>query len=232
MDLASPLATVTPTLDAAVLQALSATTGASTGAHVQRMAGVGSADGVRRVLARLVRQGIVLAEEHAHASLYRLNREHVAHEPILALTRLRATIVDRITSALGGWQVAPMHASLFGSFARGEAGADSDIDILVVWDSAEPHDSDPPDDHLGAGAGLTATWAAQVEALAGDVWRWTGNPAHILDVTPATLVDMLSADDPLVESWRVEHVHLTGTRLLDLLRTLRAGHGLGLKGLK
>lgn len=219
MDLASPLATVTPTLDAAVLQALSATTGASTGAHVHRMAGVGSADGVRRVLARLVRQGVVLAEEHAHASLYRLNREHVAYEPILALTRLRATIVDKIATALGGWEVAPIHASLFGSFARGEAGADSDIDILVVCGGAGPDGSD----HSGDRARFTSPWEAQVDSLAGDVWCWTGNHAHILEVTLPTLVAMLNADDPLVESWRVEHVHLLGTRLLDLLRTVRPG---------
>jgi hypothetical protein len=35
MDLSNPLAVVTPTLDAAVLQALAATTGWATGAHVQ-----------------------------------------------------------------------------------------------------------------------------------------------------------------------------------------------------
>src|SRR5690349_10903574 len=132
MDLSNPLAVVTPTLDAAVLQALSATTGLSTGAHVHRLAGTGSPDGVRKTLARLVRQGIVLVEEHGHANLYRLNRDHVAAAPILALTRLRGQILDNIIGAIGDWSVPPVHASLFGSFARGDADEASDIDILLV----------------------------------------------------------------------------------------------------
>ena len=45
MDLAMPLAVVTPTLDAAVLHALAATTARASGAQVHRMAGTGSPDG-------------------------------------------------------------------------------------------------------------------------------------------------------------------------------------------
>jgi hypothetical protein len=123
---------VTPTLDAAVLQALAATTAWASGAQVHRLAGAGSSDGVRKVLARLVEQGIVLADEHPHATLYVLNRDHVAAGSIVALTRLRADIVDRIATAVTGWQPPLVHASLFGSFARGEATKASDIDVLLV----------------------------------------------------------------------------------------------------
>ena len=120
VDLSNPLAVVTPTLDAAVLLALAATTGWATGAQVHRMAGAGSDDGVRRVLARLVDQGIVLADQHPHATLYSLNRNHVAADAIVSLTRLRAEIIDRIGVALKNWSPSPpVHASLFGSFARG-----------------------------------------------------------------------------------------------------------------
>ena len=86
MDLAMPLAVVTPTLDAAVLHALAATTARASGAQVHRMAGTGSPDGVRKVLTRLVAQGIVLADEYPNATLYLLNRDHVAAEAIVALT--------------------------------------------------------------------------------------------------------------------------------------------------
>lgn len=77
-----PLAVVTPTLDAAVLHALAATTARTSGAQVHRMAGTGSPDGVRRVLARLVGQGVVLAEEHPSATFYLLNQEHVAADAV------------------------------------------------------------------------------------------------------------------------------------------------------
>src|SRR5659263_494402 len=132
-----PLAVVTPTLDAAVLAALAATTARTSGAQVHRMAAAGSPDGVRRVLARLVDQGIVLAEEHPSATFYLLNREHVAAEAILALTRVRTTIIERITDALSVWSPAPVHASLFGSFARAEATSTSDIDILAAIAAAD-----------------------------------------------------------------------------------------------
>jgi predicted nucleotidyltransferase len=205
MDLSNPLAVITPTLDAAVLQALTATTGWATGAHVHRMAEAGSDDGVRRVLARLVDQGIVVADQHSHATLYLLNRDHVAAEAIIALTRVRGVIIDRITAALQDWSPQPVHASLFGSFARGEATTDSDIDVLVVVDPAADAD----------------TVEEAVDRLDADVRRWTGNAAHIVDRKPDALAVMVAADDPLVRSWRADHIDLIGTRLLDLLRDVR-----------
>jgi predicted nucleotidyltransferase len=203
MDLSNPLAVVTPTLDAAVLQALAATTGWATGAHVHRLAGTGSDDGVRRVLSRLVDQGIVLDDQHSHATLYILNRDHVAADAIIRLTRLRGVIIDRIKGALESWS--PVHASLFGSFARGEATADSDIDLLVV---TEPKSN--PD--------MTAE---AVDQLAADIRKWTGNNAQIVDRNPDELAAMISSDDPLVASWRADHIDLMGARLLGLLRDLR-----------
>jgi predicted nucleotidyltransferase len=206
MDLAMPLAVVTPTLDAAVLHALAATTARASGARVHRMAGTGSPDGVRRVLTRLVGQGIVLAEEHSSATLYLLNREHVAADGIVALTRLRTTIIDRITDALSCWSPEPVHASLFGSFARGVATTSSDIDVLVVIDPTSLEGQDGR--------------AAQVDQLAAAVMRWTGNSGHILDLTPDVLATMIAGDDPLVASWRADHIDLLGVRLLDLLRSV------------
>jgi predicted nucleotidyltransferase len=208
VDLSRPLAVVTPTLDAAVLQALAATTAWASGAQVHRLAGAGSSDGVRKVLARLVDQGIVLADEHPHAILYVLNRDHVAAGPIVALTRLRADIVNRIATAVAGWQPPLLHASLFGSFARGEATTASDIDVLLVL---------APDV-----AGDLESRTTQLDRLAADIRAWTGNRAQIIAITLETLSAMITDDDPLVGSWRTDHVHLTGTRLLNLLRGARA----------
>ena len=148
--------------------------------------------------------GIVSAEQYPSATLYLLNRDHVAAEAIVALTRLRTPIIERITDALSRWSPEPVHASLFGSFARGEATTTSDIDILVVIGPAGAADQDAR--------------AAHIEHLAADVLRWTGNRGHIVDPTPDTLAAMIAADDPLLVSWRADHIHLMGSRLLDLLR--------------
>lgn len=215
MDLSNPLATVTPTLDAAVLLALAATTSMSTGGQVHRMARAGSADGVRKVLARLVAQGVVDAEVHPHATLYRLNRDHVAAGPILELTRLRARIIENISGDIQAWVPPPLHASLFGSFARAEADDASDIDILIVADRGADEE----------------VWQDRLDTLARDVRRWTGNDAHIVAITLDRLAAMVDSEEPLVDSWRSECLHLTGLRILDLLRHARVHGGPPLKGL-
>jgi len=45
-------------------------------------------------------EGIVMADEHPCATFYLLNRDHVAADAVVALTRLRTTIIDRITDAV------------------------------------------------------------------------------------------------------------------------------------
>ena len=205
MDLSTPLAVVTPTLDAAVLQALSATTSWASGAQVHRVAGAGSADGVRKVLIRLVGQGVVEAQEQPPATLYRLNREHVAADGIVALTRLRQLIIDRIAAEVSAWDPPLVHASLFGSFARGDADAGSDIDILLIPGMGDEAEGPTLDE-------ATAR-------LAKSVYAWTGNRAHIVTPTLERVASMDAAGDPLVQSWRAEQVHLTGTRLREVLRS-------------
>lgn len=203
VDLSVPLAVVTPTLDAAVLQALATTTSWSSGAQVHRSAGTGSADGVRKVLIRLVGQGIVQAQDQPPATLYRLNRDHVAAEAIVALVRLRQVIINRITAEITVWEPPLLHASLFGSFARGGADSSSDIDLLLI-----------PAGEDASGPG-TEEATARLEK---DVYAWTGNRAHIVTPTLDVVASMVAAGDPLVESWRADQVHLAGARLSEILR--------------
>jgi predicted nucleotidyltransferase len=207
MDLSNPLAVLTPTLDAGVLQVLAATTGWCTAGEVHRRLGRASDAGVRRVLERLVGQGIVTADRSHRFPLYTLNRDHVAFPHIEGLTRLRGEVVNRIRSELEEWAKLPLHASLFGSFARGEAHEESDIDILLVRPDA-----------LAEG---DAEWLTQVSRLADLIEKLTGNRAQIIDIAPQTLGIMAREDDPLVGSWRADAVHLCGVRLLDLLRKWR-----------
>lgn len=216
MDHANPLSVVTPSLDGPVLLALSATTGEVTGRQVHRLAGVGSSDGVRKVLARLVRQGIVVAREQAHATLYQLNRKHVAVEAILELTRLRGKIIDQTVAEITRWAIGPLHASFYGSFARSEATEGSDLDLLVVAPESVEDD------------GL---WDKQLDELARLIRLWTGNEAHVVDVTVEALTRMLRSEDPLLQSWRVDALHLCGQPLMDLLRELRTRAGLPWQGL-
>lgn len=208
MDLSFPLATIAPTLDAGVLHVLAATTAGCTAAEVHRRLGHGSDEGVRKVLARLVRQGVVLAETPARYPLYRLNREHVAAPYIEALTRVRDQIFANIRVEVAGWRIEPLHAGLFGSFARGTADSDSDIDVLLVRPEVLAEHAED-------------AWLDQLVHLERRIREWTGNVAQIIDLAPGTLGQMARDGDPLVDSWRAEDIPVHGERFLDLLRRLR-----------
>lgn len=208
VDLSFPLATITPTLEAGVLQVLTATTAGCTAAEVHRRLGHGSDEGVRKVLARLARQGIVLVETPARYPLYRLNREHVAAPYIEALTRVRDQIIGRIREEVAAWRIGPTYAGLFGSFARGAADSDSDIDVLLVRpDGLSELDED--------------AWLDQLDHLDRQIRAWTGNPAQIVDLGPAALTQMARDGDPLVDSWRADDIPLRGERLAALLGRMR-----------
>lgn len=208
MDLSFPLATIAPTLDAGVLHVLAATTAGCSGAEVHRRLGRGSDEGVRKVLARLVGQGVVLVETPARYPVYRLNRDHVAVSHIEALTRVRDEIVGNVRSEVASWKIEPSHAGLFGSFARGDADSDSDIDVLLVRpDSLAESDEE--------------AWLEQLDRLDRRIRAWTGNAAQIVDLAPANLGRMARDADPLVDSWRAEDIQLHGATLLELLRRLR-----------
>ncbi len=102
MDLSYPLATVSPTLDAGVLQVLASTTSGCTAAELHRRLGRGSDEGVRKVLGRLVRQGVVLSDSTTRYPVYSLNRDHVAAAYIEALARVRDEIIQRIGAEIDG----------------------------------------------------------------------------------------------------------------------------------
>ncbi|HEV7980972.1 nucleotidyltransferase domain-containing protein [Amycolatopsis sp.] len=126
-----------------------------------------SEEGIRKVLRRLTRQGIVLSDKVGQAFAYRFNREHLAAEQVIGLARLMETFLARLESHLESWETPPVYAAVFGSAVKGTMTADSDLDLLLVR----------PDDADGEG------WRAQVGLLVADVTRWTGNDTRPLEFT-------------------------------------------------
>lgn len=211
MDMRTPIRSVVPTLDGPVLAVLARTTRPLTGREIQRLAGTGSVSGVRLALARLVHQGVVTSEQRAAAIFYLANREHLAWPAVDVLADLRRGLIERIRAELASWELPPVHASLFGSAARGDGDVESDIDILVVV----PADVGP--DNVG--------WAAQVDELRRRVEAWTGNRCQPFEVDIDRLAEHIRARDPLVEEWRRDAVQLTGIALPTMLGRARAeGH--------
>jgi predicted nucleotidyltransferase len=206
VDLSSPLCSLIPSLDSAVLEVLAGTESALSATQIARLAGRGSRQGQALALDRLVAHGLVIAEPANRGFLYRLNREHVLASAVLIAAQARSTVIERLRTALGGFGPPPLHASLFGSFVRRDAGPDSDIDLLVV----EPDDAGED-------------WFDQLHDLADWVTSWTGNRLEFLVFTLADLRRIVGVGEPIVESWRADAITLRGQPIDDLLTD--AAHG-------
>jgi DNA-binding HxlR family transcriptional regulator len=117
MEVGQPLGVVTPTLDGTVLTRLARADTAFTTGQLHRLIPDVSVEGIRRVLKRLHRQGIVTATSAGPGVLYALNREHLAAPAIIALAEQPATLRHRLSDLLAGWTHPPVYAAIFGSWA-------------------------------------------------------------------------------------------------------------------
>lgn len=183
--------------------ALTGTTMAMTGRQVAMLTGRSSHSGVLRVLNRLAEQGLVDRVELNRALLFSLNRDHVAYPAVLALVSLRVAFEGRVVQELNTWQLEPIHASLFGSFARGDGDERSDIDLFMVRPSAVTDDD--------------ALWREQVDVLSNKIERWTGNRAAIHEVSEAELPRLRADEPPIVAELRDDAIVLSGQDLSMLL---------------
>jgi predicted nucleotidyltransferase len=211
MDVSHPIRAVVPTLDGPVLEVLARTTSPLTGREVHRLLGIGSLNGVRLALSRLVRQGLVRVEERAAAYFYLANRDHLAWPAVETLAGIRHSLVERLREELRSWVLQPSHASMFGSTARGDGDDGSDIDILLIRPDQVGEDDSP--------------WADQVDRLRDLVQAWTGNHCQVFQLDLARLSEHVSAQDPLIGEWRRDAVKLAGEDLRVILRRLRAVGG-------
>ena len=157
--------------------------------------------GVRKAADRLVEQGIVGRTQAGRAPLYRLNRDHVAAPWIEGLATIREQLIERLRQDLRTWRPTPTIAVLFGSAARCEASAESDLDVLLV----RPAQVDPDD----------PAWRERVGQLEHAATRWTGNDARVLEYGEDELRD---ADREPIFRDILDH----GVELRGRLRELRA----------
>lgn len=204
MDFTRPLRALLPSADADVLAALAAADVALSGRAVARAAGL-SIRGAQLGLGRLVRQGVVVQERTGSAHLYRLNQQHLATPWISGLVSLRLQLIARLRETIAEWRIKPRAAVLFGSVARGEGGADSDLDILVV--RAANVDAD---DEL---------WRTQIIELERAATAWTGNDARVAEYDERELTG--SSRDPLLDEAAFEGIDLHGS-IRRLLRDQRS----------
>lgn len=206
MDLGRPHSLISSGADLDVLAVLSRTTAPLSGREIARRADR-SQEWTRRVVRRLAEQGVVDGQSGGGALLYELNRRHLAAPAIEQLVGLRVLLLDRLREEIGGWEVAPESAALFGSAARGDGNLQSDIDLLIVRPA-------PIDEE-------NVTWRGQLDTLAEGIRAWTGNHASIVELGAGEIDGLLDRSPPVLDGIRHDAIDLGGLRIRTLLRRAR-----------
>jgi predicted nucleotidyltransferase len=187
-----------------LLRALSSRASPATAAQLRRAAAAGTEAGVRRALDRLAVQGLLTTERIGDRVVYLLNRDHVLYAAVTALLGAQDELPRRLRGEMPAWLVPPVAAALYGSAARQDGDADSDVDILLVRPAS-------------LGSRERELWNDQVYRLRELVQFWTGNRCQVTDRSVAALRRLARAREPIVDEWRKDAVSLAGADVSQLL---------------
>ena len=124
-------------------------------------------------------------------AVHLLNRQHLAAPAVELLTNLHGELMARMRQEIEGWSQAPALVGLFGSAARRDGDASSDIDLLVISDDGNIED---------------------VDRLRECVEAWTGNSAQVITLTPGDIRRLRRAAEPIVAVWDRELMVVSGNR--------------------
>jgi len=107
--------------------------------HVRELARLLRADSTNlsRELARLEREGLMRSETEGRQRYYSINRAYPYLKPLFTLLQGSIGIEPTLKQAL--WDVRGIQSAwLFGSFAKNQADAASDIDLLIIGEPDQP----------------------------------------------------------------------------------------------
>ena len=201
MDFAEPIQTLIPGATGRVLAVLAQTSVPLSGRAIAELAGVSPAQAAR-VLPLLAELGLAEQRQSPPAVLYALVREHIAAEPLMVLSELDDALIERLGEQISQLERPPVAVAVYGSFARRQARADSDIDVLVV----RPMGTDEEDER----------WRSTVGSIRGTARRLSGNQVEIMEVAQDEVRDLVRSDRPLWQSIAREARLVHGISLEEL----------------
>jgi Nucleotidyltransferase domain len=198
MDFRNPIEAVIPGVQGRVLSVMLRSGGELNLRTIARLANVSIAQ-ASRVLPVWVGLGLLERREVGSSSLFRLVPDHVASRVLLELADVRGAALREMAHAAGEIRPAPVSVIVFGSFARGDNAADSDIDAIVVRPPALDEDNEQWVGGLGQ-------WRATVK-------RVSGNEVEILDVGADRMPGNLGGSSALWRDVRRDGLVIFGKRL-------------------
>jgi DNA-binding MarR family transcriptional regulator len=167
VDFRRPVEAVIPGVQGRILAVLAETTAELNLRTVARLADVSPAQ-ASRVLQDLVALGLVERWEAPPSALFSLVEDNVAARAVRALSRSREAVLEELGALARQMDPSPISAVVFGSLARGEADALSDVDAVLVRPAGVDEDDE--------------LWASSSDAWRTSVRRLTGNAVQVLEI--------------------------------------------------
>ncbi len=151
------------------------------------------------VIGRLVELGVVERTDVPPASLVRLAADNLGAQAVLSCADLRQAALKRLGELALAIRPAPVSLMVFGSFARGEADAERDLDVLAIRPRGARDDDEWTD----------------------SLWSWTtsatralGNPVNVMEAAEEEISGLLRRPGPTVWTEIVrDGIVLVGCRL-------------------
>jgi predicted nucleotidyltransferase len=201
MDLNAPLASLLSPLEASAMAVLARADTDFTGRQVARLAGGQNPNGIRLALLRLADTGLVNVRPELHSTRYRANRDHLLWPAIQVALKIETELERRIAMFVEGAGVPGITVAVYGSVARREATAASDLDLLVIL----------PD---GMDAGAQDGFNLRLAEL---VTIWTGNETQVYSLSVSALRSQFHAHDPIVDHWLIDARTIVGSTVRELI---------------
>jgi hypothetical protein len=201
MDFRRPVEVLIPDAQGRILGVLARTTEELTLTTLADLSGVSLAH-VARVVPRLVDLGVVERRDVPPAVLVRLVADNLAVRVLLALADLRHALLDELRESARLLDPSPVNVTVFGSFARGDDDAASDIDVVVVRPIAISEDD--------------TAWSESIARWEVHARQMSGNAVNRIEVPEDEVAKLMKSRRPLWQAIRREGIALQGRPLVDV----------------
>lgn len=204
MDYDRPVEALIPGVQGRVLGVLARANTDLTMRRVAELADV-SPQQASVVIGKLVELGVVERRDVPPASLVRLVAGNLAAQAVLSIANLRRNVLDRLSELASAIVPVPASLIVFGSFARGEADSESDVDVLAVRPLGLRDDDDG--------------WADALWVWIDAATRAVGNPVNVIEAAAEEIPGLLRRRGPSVWTDIVrDGIVLVGSPLEELAR--------------
>jgi predicted nucleotidyltransferase len=156
------------------------------------------------VLPELVTLGLVERREAPPSALFALIEDNVAGRLVRTLSRSREMVLEELGTLARQMDPTPVSTIVFGSLARGDADALSDVDVVLVRPTDVDEDHEP--------------WASSAERWRTAARRLTGNAVQVIEIDEGEVARRLRRPAELWANVLREGVVVHGASLESLRR--------------